>query len=157
MPGLFCTGKNVVNRILLERILGDIKANVRDLRDAIDITWEVYQTDRRARRFVERTLHILIEACIDIAQHIISDNKFREPASYRDTFAVLVEEGVLHKEDLGKFENIASFRNLIVHYYERVDDEVVYGVFKGNLSDFDLFVGRVIEYLKKEEKANSPG
>jgi len=149
--------RKMVNRILVERILGDIKANVRDLRNATDITWDVYRADKRARRFVERTLHIIIEACIDIAQHIISDNELREPLSYRDTFAVLVEEGVLHKEDLGRFENIASFRNLIVHYYERVDDEVVYGVFKGNLSDFDLFVERVIEYLRKEEQANSPG
>jgi len=144
----------MVNRVLVERILGDIRANVRDLRNAADITWDVYRTDKRARRFVERTLHIIIEACIDIAQHIISDEGFREPSSYRDTFAVLAEHRVLRKEDLEKFENIASFRNLIVHYYERVDDAVVYGVFKDNLSDFDLFVDRIIEYLGREEKAN---
>jgi uncharacterized protein YutE (UPF0331/DUF86 family) len=145
----------MVNRVLAERILGDIKANVRDLRNATDITWDVYRTDKRARRFVERTLHIIIEACIDIAQHMISDEGFREPSGYRDTFTVLAEQGVLRKEDLEKFENIASFRNLIVHYYERVDDAVVYGVFKENLSDFDLFVDRIIEYLEREKKANS--
>jgi len=144
----------MVNRILVERILGDIKANVRDLRNATDITWDVYRTDKRARRFVERTLHILIEACIDIAQHIIADEGFREPSGYRDSFTVLAEQGVLRKEDLEKFENIASFRNLIVHYYERVDDAVVYGVFKENLSDFDLFVDRIIEYLEREKKSN---
>lgn len=145
----------MVNRVLAERILADIKANVRDLRNATDITWDVYRTDKRARRFVERTLHIIIEACIDIAQHIISDEGFREPSSYRDTFAVLAEHRVLRKEDLERFENIASFRNLIVHYYEHVDDAVVYGVFKENLSDFDLFVDRIIEYLEREKKANS--
>jgi len=67
----------------------------------------------------------------------------------------LAEHGVLRKEDLERFENIASFRNLIVHYYERADDAVVYGVFKENLSDFDLFVDRIIEYLEREKKANS--
>ena len=145
----------MVNRVLLERILGDIKANVRDLRNAADITWDVYRTDKRARRFVERTLHIMIEACIDVAQHVISDEGFREPSSYRDAFAVLAEHGILHKEDLERFENIASFRNLIVHYYERVDDAVVFGLFKENLSDFDLFVERIIEYLEREKKADS--
>jgi uncharacterized protein YutE (UPF0331/DUF86 family) len=145
----------MVNRVLLERILGDIKANVRDLRNAVDITWEVYRTDKRARRFVERTLHIMIEACIDVAQHLISDEGFREPSSYRDAFAVLAEHGILHKEDLERFENIASFRNLIVHYYERVDDAVVFGLFKQNLSDFDLFVERIIAYLERERKADS--
>ena len=94
-------------------------------------------------------MHIIIEACIDVAQHIISDEKMREPSSYRDTFTVLTENGVILPGDLERFENMASFRNLLVHYYERVDDEIVYGIFKKNLPDFDFFVERIVEYLKK--------
>jgi len=138
----------MVDRILIERILTDIRSHVQDLTDASDITWEIYRTDKRSRRFVERTLHILIEACIDVAQHIIADEKLREPESYRDTFAILAENGILHHSDLENFENMASFRNLLVHYYERVDDETVYGIFKQNLSDFNLFVKRIVEYLE---------
>ena len=141
----------MVDRVLLERILADIKSNVEELRQAHDITWEVYRTDRRARRFVERTLHILIEACIDVAHHLISDEHFREPASYRDTFAVLAEEGVIRADDLQRFESMASFRNMIVHYYERIDDTIVYSVFRRNLSDFDLFVERIVDYLRRVE------
>ncbi len=138
----------MVDRVLMERILSDIKSNVKDLRDASDITWGNYKTNKRSRRFVERTLHILIEACIDAAQHIIADEQLREPDSYRDTFNVLAENGILQPDDLSKFENMASFRNLLVHYYERVDDEIVYGIFKQNLSDFDLFVKRIANYLE---------
>ena len=43
----------MVNRVLLERILSDIKTNVKELRDANDINWDIYRTDVRARRFVE--------------------------------------------------------------------------------------------------------
>ena len=50
----------MVDRLLLEKTLGDIRANVRELKKARDINWEVYNSDVRARRFVERTLHILI-------------------------------------------------------------------------------------------------
>jgi len=139
----------MVDRVLIERILADIKSNVQDLKQAKDITWEIYRTNKRSRRFVERTLHILIEACIDVTQHLISDEHFREPTSYRDSFVVLAEEGVIHSDDLPRFESMASFRNLIVHYYERVDDAMVYGMFKQNLSDFDLFVERIVDYLKK--------
>jgi len=139
----------MVNRLLLERILGDIKSNVKELKNAKDITWDVYRTDIRERRFVERTLHIIIEGCIDAAQHIISDEKMREPTSYRDTFMVLTENKILKPDDLSRFENIASFRNLLVHYYEKVDDAIVYGIFKNNLSDFDLFVERIVSFLGK--------
>ena len=38
---------------------------------------------------------------------------------------------------------------IFVHYYERVDDEIVYAIFKKNLSDFDLFVKRVVSFLEK--------
>ena len=140
----------MVNRVLLERILVDIKTNVRELKNSVDITWDVYRTDIRARRFVERTLHITIEGCIDAAQHIISDQKMREPKSYRDTFVVLTENNILLPEDLSRFENIASFRNLLVHYYEKVDEEIVYGIFRNNLSDFDLFVDRIVSFLGEQ-------
>lgn len=140
--------RKMVDKVLLERILADIRTYIQDLRNASDITWEIYKTDKRARRFVERTLHIIIEACIDIAQHIIADEQLREPTSYRDTFNVLAENNILLSEDLARLENMASFRNLLVHYYERVDDEIVYGIFKKDLSDFDYFVEKIVAYLK---------
>ncbi len=141
----------MVDKVLLERILADIRTYIQDLRNASDITWEIYKTDKRARRFVERTLHIIIEACIDIAQHIIADEQLREPTSYRDTFNVLAENNILLSEDLARLENMASFRNLLVHYYERVDDEIVYGIFKKDLSDFDYFVEKIVAYLKVKD------
>ena len=137
----------MANQVLVERIISEIKSNVNDLKKSDDITWDVYRTDKRARRFVERTLHIIIEGCIDAAQHIISDEQLREPTSYRDAFTVLVENHILLAEDLSRFENIASFRNLLVHYYEKVDDAVVFGVFKNHLSDFDIFTQRIVDFL----------
>ena len=102
----------MVDQILVERLLADIRANVAELRKATDITWEVYQTDTRSRRFIERTLHILIEACLDIAQHIIADEQFREPANYRDAFTVLAEQKILHCDDLPIFHKMIAFRKV---------------------------------------------
>ena len=137
----------MVDRVLIERILADIRANIAELRGARDINWDLYRTDVRTRRFVERTLHITIEGCIDAAQHIISDEKLREPTSYRDTFAVLAEHNILTSADLPIFEKIAAFRNLLVHYYEKVDDSIVFGIFQNNLNDLDLFVDRILRFL----------
>jgi hypothetical protein len=51
--------------------------------------------------------------------------------------------------DLPRFEQMAAFRNLLVHYYERIDDAVVFGIFKRNLKDFDRFVDCLIDYLER--------
>ncbi len=139
----------MVNQLLVERILSDINSNIHALRNADDITWEVYKTDMRSRRFVERSLHIMVEAVIDIAQHIVSDEKLREPANYRDTFLVLAENGIINTEHLHIYEKMAAFRNLIVHYYERIDDEVVFGIFKKNLNDFELFITEIVQFIQK--------
>ena len=47
------TVEKMVDRILVERILSEITAEVNDLKNATDITWEVYKTNKRARRFVK--------------------------------------------------------------------------------------------------------
>jgi len=62
---------------------------------------------------------------------------------------VLAENGIIQANNLSRMENMSSFRNLIVHYYERIDDAAVYGFFKRNLSDFDIFVQSIVEYLTK--------
>lgn len=36
------------------------------------ISWENFSHDKVVRRYVERTLHMAVEACLDIANHIIS-------------------------------------------------------------------------------------
>jgi uncharacterized protein YutE (UPF0331/DUF86 family) len=140
---------SMVNQLLVERILSDINSNIHALRNADDITWDVYKSDLRSRRFVERSLHIMVEAVIDVAQHVVSDENLREPSSYRDTFLVLAENGIINTEHLNIYEKMAAFRHLIVHYYERIDDEVVFGIFKKNLKDFELFITEIVQFMEK--------
>jgi len=146
----------MVDQLLIERILSDINSNISALRNADDITWGVYKSDLRSRRFIERSLHIMVEAVIDVAQHIVSDENFREPLSYRDTFLILAENGIISTEHLDIYEKMAAFRNLIVHYYERIDDEVVFGIFKKNLKDFELFIAEIVQFMQKRKIGDRP-
>jgi uncharacterized protein YutE (UPF0331/DUF86 family) len=43
-----------------------------------------------------------------------------------------------------------GFRNILVHRYGRVEDELVYKVLTKNLGDFNIFVKETIEYLKSK-------
>ncbi|NLI32633.1 MAG: DUF86 domain-containing protein, partial [Deltaproteobacteria bacterium] len=45
----------------------------------------------------------------------------------------------------------ASFRNMLVHRYERVDDELVFGIFKRRLDDFDEFTALVAAWVDEHE------
>ncbi|MDY0039587.1 MAG: DUF86 domain-containing protein [Desulforhabdus sp.] len=130
----------MVDRELLSRKLSRLHGYVDILKSAEDITWEKYQADLRSKAFVERYLHIAIEEVIDIANHFVSFHGWREPTGYRDLFSILAEHGILPTYHLSTFQNMASFRNMLVHRYENMDDELVFGIFGKHLGDFDLFI-----------------
>ncbi len=138
----------MVKHEIVERKIVSLKGYLKELYNATDINWEKYITDNRSKRFVERLLQISIETMIDIAQHVIADEGFREPGSYRDVFKVLVENHVIAEEKLQRLEKIASFRNVLVHHYEKIDDSIVYGIFKNNLGDIEDFITDILVWLK---------
>lgn len=142
----------MVNDEIILRKVAKLKEYVDELRLADDINWEKYQKNIRDRAFVERYIHIAIQTVFDIAGHIISYQGWKEPETYRETFSALASHGVLPEEKILDFQNMASFRNLLVHHYEKVENEVIFGIFKKKLNDFDLFAEHILEYLKKRKK-----
>jgi uncharacterized protein YutE (UPF0331/DUF86 family) len=113
------------------------------------ITLEAYRADWKTQRVVERTLQMMIETCVDIANHIVSDSGMRPPTSYVDTFRVLSENKIIGEDLSGVMEKMAKFRNVVVHQYERVDAEIAILILKKHLIDFDRFRDAVIQYLKQ--------
>ena len=105
----------------------------------VKLNWETFLSDKVVRRYVERTLHIAIEACLDIANHIISYEGYREPKSNQDTFQVLIEEGIFDKDFGQRMMKMAQFRNVIVHDYIKIQPEIVYAVLQKQLKDLSQF------------------
>jgi uncharacterized protein YutE (UPF0331/DUF86 family) len=93
---------------------------------------------------------MIIEICVDIANHIISDKEYRIPDGYADTFTVLYEEGILNKDLFETMEKMAKFRNIIIHHYDKVDEAIVVGILKRHLDDFLLFKQAILDFLKKD-------
>ncbi len=137
----------MVDKELVSRKLSRLRVYVDELRMAQDINWEKYRSDVRSRAFVERYIHLAIEEVIDVANHFVAFHHWREPTSFRDLFAVMREHDVIPENHLPTFQRMASFRNMLVHRYESNDDEVVFGIFKKRLGDFDLFIRVVTDWI----------
>ena len=142
----------MVDKELLSRKISRLRSYTEALKSAEDIDWEKYKSDLRAKAFVERYLHLAIEEVIDIANHLISFFKWREPTGYRDLFQILKEHGILNEKDLSTFQNMASFRNMIVHRYETIDEELVFGLFKKRLDDFELLIRVVVNWVERQKE-----
>ena len=82
----------MVDKALVLRKLSELEEYLGQIRQYTNITIDQYSSDWKIQRIIERTLQIMIETCVDIAGHIISDREYRIPKSYADTFRVLHEE-----------------------------------------------------------------
>jgi uncharacterized protein YutE (UPF0331/DUF86 family) len=142
----------MVDKELLSRKLSRLRSYVDGLKRAEDIDWAKYESDLRAKTFVERYLHLAIEEVMDIANHLISFYKWREPTGYRDLFQILKEHGIISKRHLPTFQNMASFRNMLVHRYESIDDNLVFSIFKKRLDDFELYARLVIKWVERQKE-----
>ncbi len=106
---------------------------------------EALRADIREERFVEHTLQIAIQAALDVASHIVSDERLGEPETNRELFDLLVRAGRLPPTLAPTLRNMAGFRNVVVHGYQDVDLGVVEDVFRNHLDDLLAFVAAIRE------------
>lgn len=138
----------MVDRALVLRKISELEVYQKQMKEFSDIALEAYKANWKTQRIVERTLQMMIETSVDIANHIVSDRGMRSPTSYADTFKVLFENNVIDSGLLIIMEKMAKFRNVVVHQYEEVDSEIVIIILKKHLGDFDRFKDAVLTYLK---------
>ena len=119
----------MIDKAVIVRRLTALDEYYSDLIEARDISFEKFSSNKVSRRYIERTLHMAIEACLDVANHI----------NNQDTFAVLQENGVLDDELADQLKEMAKFRNVLVHDYLRVRADIVYGILQDRLEDLRQF------------------
>lgn len=133
----------------IRKMVSSMRVAVRQLSDLSGLEEKNFLDDSHKIASAKCNFIIAIEAAIDMGNHIISQNGFREPQSYRDVFKVLTENGILSEDDLPKYEKIASFRNILVHHYEKIDNSIVYGVFRNRLEGIEVYVAYILSWLEK--------
>ena len=138
----------MVDKALVLRKLSELEEYLNQIREYSNITVSDYSKDWKTQRIIERTLQMVIETCVDIAGHIISDQGYRIPKSYADAFRVLHEENILDTKLFDTMEKIAKFRNIVVHHYDKVDPEIVVTILRKHLDDFLSYKDAIIDMLK---------
>ena len=99
--------------------------------------------DVRERRFVEHTLQIAIRAALDVASHIVSDQRLGEPRTNRQLFDLLEGSGWIDRNLAATLGRMVAFRNVLVHGYTDVDLDIVGDILAHRLDDLLLFVSRI--------------
>ena len=126
---------------LVEKKLAQIETYVAELRRLARV--DEIGRDVREERFVEHTLQLAIQSALDIASHIVSDERLGEPATNRDLFDFLRRRGYLSDSLALTLQNMAGFRNVLVHGYDAVDLAIVRDVLAHRLDDLLTFASAI--------------
>lgn len=130
---------------LVEKKLALAEGYVADLRRLARP--ERMKDDVRERRFVEHTLQLAIQACLDAASIVVSSERLGEPSTNRALFGLLAQAGWIDVTMADTMFRIAGFRNILVHGYANVDLHVVQNVVEHRLDDLLEFVRAVRQRL----------
>lgn len=133
---------------LLTKKLAQIETCLRELR--VLARPEAISSDIREQRFVEHTLQIAIQAALDVASHIVSDDRLGEPRTNRELFELLARAGVLASDLATRLSAMAGFRNILVHGYDSVDLAILRDVVEHRVDDLVEFVSRIRARLDQD-------
>jgi uncharacterized protein YutE (UPF0331/DUF86 family) len=103
------------------------------------------------RRACEKTIEVAIESLIDVSAMIVSAGKFGLPASEEGIFDILVGKEVISREFGEKLKNLKGFRNVLIHRYPHIADDMVYYYLTNYLDDFYMFKSTIELYLEKQD------
>ena len=137
----------MIEKDVIQSKLRYLQEYLQDLAEYRDITLSNYTASKKDQRFVERTLHLACECCIDIAAHLVSRKALRVPKDNKDLFSVLHESGIITAPVRESMMKMAQFRNIVVHDYARIDPEIVIGILGHDVHDLKKFAAEILDFL----------
>lgn len=127
----------------VQTLLQRLESQGSQLRLLTKSSGEELRSDRVRLSSAKYELVVAVEICIDTAHHIISSEALRAPENFADAFAVLGEVGYLEEPSLSALQDMARFRNPLIHEYVQVDDDRVIEILQTRLDDFDAFIAQI--------------
>jgi uncharacterized protein YutE (UPF0331/DUF86 family) len=138
----------MVDRPLVLRKIEKIETYLCSIRKKHDPGITAFQRDRDLQSIVLFNLIQSIQACSDIAAHIISDAGWDVPGSQAEAFETLAKKKVISPQLSRKMVQMAGFRNRIVHEYEKIDLKIVRRIWQKNSKDLETFCRAVVRKFK---------
>lgn len=124
----------------------EIEKYLQELNEIIPASFENYQSDFKTKAACERYAERIIEAVIDLIFLVIKEKSFKIPEEEKEIFEILTNEKII-SQDLGyRLRNAKGMRNILVHQYENIDDDIL---FEAITTELEKDVLELLKNIKK--------
>jgi uncharacterized protein YutE (UPF0331/DUF86 family) len=111
-------------------------------------TFDEFMADFRTAAAAESYLRRALESVFDLGRHILAKGFAAAPAVYKGIVVALVKHGVLDDAEGRILLPMAGYRNRLVHFYDEIGEEELYGICRHNLSDVVAICDAVLVWMK---------
>jgi uncharacterized protein YutE (UPF0331/DUF86 family) len=99
---------------------------------------------------VERMVHMVIEAVLDVGNSMIDGFIMRDPGSYDDILDILEDEKVITEEMCESFKRIIVLRKSLLQFYTNINHQELREAFHSELPALKRFATSVRGYIENE-------
>jgi uncharacterized protein YutE (UPF0331/DUF86 family) len=134
-----------------ERVLSkiaELDSYLGELKQVSPASFDEYQTPEK-KQSCERLLQLCIECVLDVCKMVVSGLRLGLPSDENDLFNRLQAKKFIPKQMAQTLREMKSFRNILIHDYAVIDDELVFSYTKTRLDDFDQFKKRILAAILK--------
>ena len=100
--------------------------------------------DYRKMDAIVLNLQRACEMATDVAMYIVSTRKLGIPQTKKEAFEKLYENKLISDDMCRKMKGMIGFRNIAIHEYKEIDEEILKDVIENHLVDIKEFVREMI-------------
>ncbi|MBX3227438.1 MAG: DUF86 domain-containing protein [Labilithrix sp.] len=104
-------------------------------------------SDRDALDLVSFNLMLAVQACADIASHVIADEGWTPAGSLAEGFARIAAHGVITEKTWRALARAVGLRNVVAHGYAGIDPALVHLAVTTGIADLDAFSAEVAAWM----------
>ena len=90
-----------------------------------------------------------MEPALDVCALLVAGMRLGLPGEEDDLFEKLTRSKAISEPMADTLRRMKGLRNLLVHEYGRINDELMFETVHGRLGDFDAFKDEVLAFLKR--------
>jgi uncharacterized protein YutE (UPF0331/DUF86 family) len=132
--------------------LKEIKDSLTKIKNNLPKTLEEFLDLGLIKDGIYKRVEFMIENVLDICKIINTDLNLGLPKKDVDIIENLVKHKIISKKMGDKIKEMKSFRNILVHVYGEIEDEIAYEEIKNGLKDFEDFEKEIESFLKAKNK-----
>ena len=139
---------------IIQKSLSFIGANLQQLKRFQTISLDRYLESFDQKVISERLLELIIQAALDINEHILVQQFSFVPTANKDSFLKMGACGVIANDLATELSKSAGMRNILAHQYLKINYVILLKSIQKALTQYPLYIQQITAYLDSLEEQN---